>query len=103
MLVQPPPPQVIVQAPAREVRSEIRDYTALAPAAAPEPGEAASFVIALADGSLHSANAVWVQDSVLHYVDGEDNHHEVPLGSVDRQSTRKLNRERKLELWLPAA
>ena len=107
MPVQPPAPQVIFQAPPREVRSEIHEYSApaMGAAAAPstESGEATSFVIALADGSLHSANAVWVQNGVLHYVDGEDNHHEVPLSSVDRRSTRTLNRERKLDLWLPAA
>ena len=103
MPLQPPAPQVIVQAPPREVRPEIHEYMAPGAASATEPGEVASFVIALADGSLRSANAVWVQSGLLHYVDGDDNHHAIPLSAVDRQSTRKLNRERKLDLWLPAA
>ena len=60
-------------------------------------------MIALNDGSRKSANAVWVQNGALHYVDTEDRHHQVPLQSVDRQSTWKLNRERKLDFWLPAA
>jgi hypothetical protein len=107
IIVQPPAPQVIVQQPPREVRSEIRDYTSPAPgptAAAPvAPAEAATFVIALNDGSVRAASAVWVQDSVLHYVDNDDIHRQVPMKSVNRESTRKLNHERKLELWLPAA
>jgi len=99
---------VIVQQTAREaVRPEIHDYKESLPAATGPPptahAEEASFVIALSDGSHHSAIAVWVQNDVLHYIDSEGKHHQVPLQSIDRQSTRQLNRERKLDFWLPAA
>ena len=108
IVIQQPAPQVIVQQVPREVvRPEIHDYKEPPPAvAAAPPGantEGATFMIALNDGSRKSANAVWVQNGALHYVDTEDRHHQVPLQSVDRQSTRKLNRERKLDFWLPAA
>ena len=89
------------------MRPEIRDYKEPGPATAATPptaeAEGATFVIALDNGSHHSANAVWVQNGVLHYIDSEDRHHQVPLKAVDRELTRKLNRDRKLNLWLPAA
>jgi hypothetical protein len=104
---QPPVPQVIVQQRPHEVRSEIREYgpPAQGPFAGPttERGEQPAFAIALADGSRQSANAVWVQSGSLHYVDSEDQHHQVPLSAVDRKLTRQLNRERNLNFWLPAA
>jgi hypothetical protein len=108
IVIQQPAPQMIVQQTPREtVRPEIHDYIESPPPATGLPptarAEEASFVIALNDGSHRSANAVWVQDNVLHYVDSEDRHHQVPLHSVDRESTRKLNRERELDFWLPAA
>ena len=107
IIVQQPSPQVIVQqAPPAPVRSEIHDYKEPAPLPTTPPiakGEEVTFLIALNDGSVHAASAVWVQDKVLHYIDSDDRHHEVPLQSVDRALTRRLNRERKLDLWLPAA
>lgn len=103
IVVPQPAPQVMV--PPREVRSEIREYAAPAQGAiTPSPaerGEAVTFAVALVDGSRHAASAVWVQDGFLHYVDGEDEHHQVALSSVDRQLTRRLNRERNLDFWLP--
>lgn len=108
IIIQQPAPQVITQqAPREVVRPEIREYKEPAPAAAvahpPAQAEGATFVIALDNGSRHSAYAVWVQNGVLHYIDSEDRHHQVPLKKVDRELTRKLNRDRKLDLWLPAA
>lgn len=108
IVIQQPAPQVIVQQVPREVvRPEIRNYKEAPPAAVTVPpaatGEGATFVIALNDGSVRAASAVWAQDRVLHYVDKDDIHHQVPMRSVNRELTRKLNRERKLELWLPAA
>ncbi len=108
IIVQQPAPQMIVQqAPHEVVRPEIHNYkeSPLAATAAPPTAntEEATFVIALNDGSRPSASAVWVQNSTLHYIDTEDRQHQVPLKSVDRESTRKLNRERKLDFWLPAA
>lgn len=104
LIVPPLAPQVV--APPREVRLEIREYSfPQQSAAAPPPAaraEEETFSIALADGSRHAANAVWVQEGFLHYVDTEDEHRQVPLSSVDRQLTRRLNREKNLAVWLPA-
>ena len=107
IIVEPPPPQVIVQqAPPESVHPVVHDYKDLSAAGAPTSltgtGEEPHFVIALNDGSRISASLVWVQGSVVHYVDTEDRQRQVPLQSVDRQSTRTFNRERNLELRLPA-
>ncbi len=107
IIIQQPAPQMIVQPKPRETaRPEIHNYkeSPLADTAAPPTAEAeeATFVIALNDGSHHSANVVWVQDNVLQYIDSGGKHHQVPVRSVDRESTRKLNHERGLDFWLPA-
>jgi hypothetical protein len=107
-MIPQPTPQMIVQQPAHEViRPEIREYRESLSAVSEAPpaarSEETTFVIVLNDGSHHAANAVWVQGTILHYVDSEDDHHQVPLTSVDRATTRELNRERKLNLWLPPA
>jgi hypothetical protein len=39
---------------------------------------------------------------VLKYTDPEGRNLQVPLGKVDREATRNLNRERNPSFWLPA-
>jgi len=106
VIIQPPAPQMIVeQAPREVIQAVIHDYKELpaaAPAVRPATVEESTFVIALNDGSRLAASAVWVQDSTVHYIDADDRYHEVPLTSIDRQSTRRLNLERNLDLRLPA-
>ncbi len=103
IIVQQPASQIVVQEKPREVRPEIREYKQTTPTeAVPSEAERPAFVVALKDDSTHSAVAVWVQDDFLHYVDPEGRHRQVSLDQVDHDATRKLNRERKLNLWLPA-
>ena len=42
-------------------------------------------------------------DDVLHIVDPDERHMRVSMSAVDRAATLKLNRERKLDLYLPAS
>jgi hypothetical protein len=104
---QPAPQMIIRQAPREPVRPEIHEYhweaASALPAAPAAKGEEVTFVIALNDGSRHSASAFWVQDNVLHYIDPDDKQQQISMRLVDRQSTRRINRERNLDLWLPAA
>ena len=90
----PPPPPI---------RSSIQEFNApeVNPAASREPP--AFFVIALKDGSRHTAVAVWVQQDQLRYVDADDQNRRVPLAAVDRVATRELNQARHLNLRLPPA
>ena len=104
-----PPPYLVVQqppSPAREANPVVTDY----PQPTPEPSaspqaQAQTFGIVLKDGSIRSAIAVVVMapDGVLHYVDTEERNVRISISEVDREATRKLNRERNLTLWLPAA
>ena len=90
VIVPPPPPPRVPQA-------VIHTY-------APEPAataEAPSFAIAATDGSRIEAAAVWVQKGMAHYIDPEGRALEIPLASIDRNLTRKLNAERNLTLRLP--
>ena len=95
------PPYVVVQAPPPVVHPEVHEYgqASAADGAAVQPPPA--FALALRDGSVHSAVAVAVQDDGLHYVDPDGRHEIVALEALDRDTTRRLNEERKLNLRLP--
>jgi hypothetical protein len=97
---QPLPQTIVQQVPRETVRAEIHEYQPTAAETAPGE-EQPAFTIVLKDGSVQSAVAVSVQDDVLQYVDPDGEHRRVPLDTVDRQATRRVNRERKLELHLP--
>ncbi len=92
----PPPPPPPIHSSIQEL-----NIPEVNPAAASEPP--AFFVIALKDGSRHSAVAVWVQQNQLRYVDADDQNQRVPLAEVDRAATRELNQARHLNLRLPPA
>lgn len=98
IVVEPPPqvPQVIVQAPPKPIRPEIKEYTPPA-----ETGDSSPFSIALKDGSVRSAIAVWVAGDALHYIDPEGKAGQATLESVDRQATKKLNPGKNVQPWLP--
>ena len=93
VVVQLPPP------PSPPPTPEIHEYSGAS--AAPASDEQPAYAIALKDGSVHAAAAVTVQDNTLHYVDPDGQHRLVPLDMVDREATRRLNRERNLRLQLP--
>jgi len=103
VVVQPPPPPVYVMVPPPPpAQLEIREYRM--PAEAPQPSsadDAPAFAIVLKDGSVHSAIAVTVQEDSLYYVEPDGRPRLVPLDALDREATRRANRERKLVLQLP--
>ena len=102
IIMEHPFPQTIVQqSPRQTVRSEIHEYKPTATAEPVPAEEQPAFALVLKDGSVQSAVAVSVQDEVLHYVDPDGQHWRVPLDTVDREATRRVNREQKLELHLP--
>ena len=102
-IVQSPPSYVVVpeRPPQPPVRAEIREYKPPPPAESSAAAEAPSFAIALKDGSVHFASAVTVQQDTLLYVDPDGRHERVSLNAVDRETTKRLNRVRNLELRLP--
>jgi hypothetical protein len=100
VMVQQPPLYVLIPpAPSEPPRPEIHEYQSAAPTA----NEDQAFAIVLRDGSVHSAVAVTVQKGALYYVEPDGAHRLVSLNDLDREATQRLNRERKLQLQLPAA
>jgi hypothetical protein len=60
------------------------------------------FTLAMKDGTTTPAILVWVQKGVLHYIDPAGKTVHVPLSTLDRDATQRLNRDKNLELHLPA-
>ena len=65
-------------------------------------GQQPVFTLAMKDGTTHPAILVWVQKGVLHYVEPAGKTVQVPLSTLDRDTTQRLNREKNLELHFPA-
>lgn len=113
IVVQQPAP--VVQAPAPQeqkppAKAEIEEYKWPAKGKGAKPAAAASdaetaqtdFGIVLKNGSVLTAETVFATDDGLHYVDPDGRHMLVAVSAVDRAATLRLNRERKLSLYLPA-
>jgi hypothetical protein len=89
---------VIIQPPPPPVRPELHEYKWQ-----DSSGDtAAAFVLMAADGSVHSAIAVWVQDDTINYITPEGTGGRLGLHSVNREGTRLANAAKHLTLWLPA-
>lgn len=91
----PPPPP-----PPQPVRAEIREYkwNTSAETAGEQP---ATFTIVLKDGSRRYPVAAWIEKDSLHYIDSEGHHAALAASTIDRDTTERLNREKKLNLQLP--
>ncbi|HEY1648661.1 MAG TPA: hypothetical protein VGF96_11790 [Terracidiphilus sp.] len=98
---QPPAPPV---EPGHPVVTEYKWPAADAASSATNfDSEPQSFALVLKDGSTLSAVSVFAADDGLHYVDPDERHLRISISQVDRAATLKLNRARKLNLYLPAA
>ncbi len=95
------PEAVQSPAPRRVAQGEVHDYTKTS-APTPVEGPPAEFTIVGRDHLAHSAVAVWAQDGALHYVDADGVAGNLPLGSVDREATRRANAANGLRLQVPA-
>jgi hypothetical protein len=101
VLIQAPPPMASVEPPPRPAHAVITNYPQPASgASAAEGGQ--TFGIVLKGGFIQPAVTVMAAGDVLHCVDPEDRHMRISMRDVDREATIKLNRERKLNLHLPA-
>jgi hypothetical protein len=61
----------------------------------------AHYYIALKDHHVYLAVAYWVEGDTLHYFLPGNTHNQVSLSLVDRDLTRRLNRESGTEVHLP--
>ena len=64
-------------------------------------GEPATYLIAFTNGNVEPCVAYWVEGRTLHYVTRDHAMREVPLESVDRNYSDRLNRERQVAFRLP--
>lgn len=85
--------------PVRPAQPVIHEYTW--PKSEESGQGAATFTIALKDGSQRFATAAWVQGGKLHYLDSEDRQQVLSSEVIDRQTTARLNNEKHLHLSLP--
>jgi len=97
MIEQPPLYVAVPMAPVAPPKAEMHEYSH--PAA--QDGEE-TFALVLKDGSVLSAVAVTSQAGGLYYVDPDGAHRLVKLDALDREATMKMNRERHLQLQIPA-
>jgi hypothetical protein len=106
---------VSVEEPGENTSSGIKVYEGNAKRAEaappkPEPPRAAGayvrddkpniYLIALKDSTVRQAIGYWVKGDALHFVTPAAKIHEVPLSDVDRDTSVRLNTERKLEFDL---
>jgi hypothetical protein len=92
-LPQPVRPQI--------ARPALHEYKEAAEASSVTGGAQPMFTLALRDGSRQPAILVWVQEGVVHYIDQTGKTSHIPLDTLDRDTTQRLNREKNLELHLP--
>lgn len=59
------------------------------------------FLLALKDGTLRQSVAFWAEDEKLHYVQPNHKQESIPLANLDRESTKRFNSERGIEIRLP--
>ncbi len=107
IFVQPPAPPV-VETPVHPVMTEYKWPAAEAAlslhgSTTGSGSEPQNFGIVLKDGSILSAVMVYGANDGLHYIDPDERHLRISMSEVDRAATLKLNRERNLNLHLPAA
>jgi hypothetical protein len=107
LLVQAQPAPPAVAPPAHPVITEYK-WPAAGAASSPSArsgtsgSEAQAFAIVLKNGSTLSAVSIYSSDDGLHFVDPDERHLRISMSAVDRAATLKLNRQRNLDLNLPA-
>ncbi len=83
-------------APEPPVHPVIHEYgpPAEQPAQAETPNGPILYLIAFNDNTIRAAMTYWVEAGTLHYLDKDHKQKQAPLGSVDRDLSAQLNRER---------
>lgn len=88
------------RAPVETAHAVVQEYNWKNQSAA-AGGEQTTFTIALKDGSMRSAVVTWVQGRTLHYTDSDEKQGVLSADLIDRDTTRRLNRAKKLSIQLP--
>ena len=107
------PPVVIINQYFRpdSANPVVRDYTNV-PLREPEPPQANNdqaanaeqqvmFLIAMKDHTIFPAIAYWVEGDTLNYITVQGTKNSASLDLVDREFSKQINKERKVEFGLP--
>ena len=60
------------------------------------------FLIAMKDHTIYPAIAYWVEGDTLNYITVQGSKNSVSLDLVDRDFSKQINKERKVEFGLPS-
>jgi hypothetical protein len=60
------------------------------------------YLIAFQDRTIQAAEAYWVENGILHYITLQHEQKQIPVTSVDRELSERLNRERRVTFNLSA-
>ncbi len=114
---QQQPPVVIINQYFREQQGAPETSTSTPPAvetepqpqpqpqqtrAAPSSNDQPMFLIAMKDHNIFTASAYWIEDDTLHYITTQGSENSASMDLVDRDLSRRLNRERNVAFGLPA-
>lgn len=102
VIVYPPLAQY---APPEPVHPEIHEYPETPPMATIRPaGEPPIYLIAIkGQDNILAGIAYWVEGDTLQYINLQHVQKHVPLSSIDRALSARLNQERDMDLRLPPA
>jgi hypothetical protein len=91
-----PAPAQVVQAP-----PVVAAVVADAPVAAASRENEIIFLIAMKDHTIYAASAYWVEDGTLNYLTIQGSQNSASMDLVDRDLSRRLNRDRSVAFGLP--
>lgn len=101
----PPPAPVLVVNPdyTPEVAKPVmREYSNISnPYENFTPAAKKVFLLALKDGTLRQSVAFWAEGDKLHYVQPDHKQDSITLANLDRESTKRFNSERGIDIKLP--
>ncbi|MEO8100705.1 MAG: hypothetical protein ABI811_23610 [Acidobacteriota bacterium] len=63
--------------------------------------DAPVFIIAMKDHTIFAANAYWVEDGTLNYITIQGSQNSASMDLVDREMSRRLNKDRNVSFGLP--
>jgi hypothetical protein len=94
-----PPPQYYTAPTPPPPAPVIKEYNG--PPSQAQSNEPPLYLLAFSDGVIRAVLAYWVDGTTLHYVSMEHEQKQVPLSTVDRTLSERLNRERNVTFQLP--
>jgi hypothetical protein len=103
--VAPAPSPILVVNPdykPEKVEPVLREYSNISnPYENFKPNAPKVYLLTLKDGTLRQAVAFWTEDANLLYVQPDHKQDSLPLANLDRESTKRFNAERGLDIKLP--